>query len=89
MTRREPVATATAVAGVLGALLLAGFEQAWWLRGIVASALGVGAGACLLIAAVLLLPAEYPSAGFAAAVAVVSGLGWFLVRPPVRDGSRP
>lgn len=88
MSRREPVATATAVAGVLGALLLAGLDQAWWLRGMVASALGVAAAACLVIAVALLLPAEYPSAGLAASVAVVSGLGRLLVRPPVREGMR-
>lgn len=89
MSRREPVATACAVAGVLGALLLAGFDGAWWLRGMVAAFLGTAGWACLAIAALLLAVAEYPSAGLAAAVAVVSGLGWLLVRPPVREGRRP
>jgi len=89
VTRREPVSTAAAVAGVLAALLLAAFDRAWWLRGMVAAALATAGWVCFLIAVVLLFPAEYPSAGLAASVAVVSGFGWLLVRPPVRDGRRP
>jgi len=89
MSRREPVATATAVAGVLGALLLAGLDQAWWLRAMAASFLAAAWFVCSLVALLLLFPAEYPSAALAATVAAVSGAAWFLVRPPVRDGRRP
>lgn len=46
-----------------------------------ASALGAFAWVCALIGVLLVIPAEYPSAGFAGAVAGVSGIGWFLLRP--------
>lgn len=85
--RREFAARAEMAAGLLAALVLAGVERAWWLRAMFASALATGAGACLVIAVLLLAADEYPSAGLAAVVAVGSGLGWLVVRPSARGGA--
>lgn len=80
--RREFAHIAGFAAALLAALLLAGFDRAWWLRSLVADALAPFGWACAGIAVLLVAAREYPSAGLAAGVTVLSWLGWFLLRPP-------
>lgn len=86
--RRELVSRTETAAGVLAAVLLAGFDRPWWLRQMIAPLLNVAGWACVVIAAVFVWAAEYPSAVLAAAVAVASWLGWFVLRPPESGGAR-
>lgn len=89
--RREFAHVAGFAAALLGALLLAGFDRAWWLRQMLTPVFGLLAAVSVVVWALFLISGDEGSAWLPFTVAAVSGSVAVLLRPksvPGHGGAR-